>query len=227
MGVAFFVSLISRIMSKMNYANGRIPDSYLSSIPGGRLRHDAAAAWNAMVVEARHRGFAVPYPAGSVSSYRPYSAQVYFWNLYQSGRGNPAARPGTSNHGWGVAVDVKSDGWRTMQILGSKYGFTHIEGAQVHEAWHWSNAAGPNAKFPRFTQEPEFRPLRYRSSGPRVRWVQRRLRAHGFKSVAGPGMSGYGFYGAATVSAVKRLQKAHHLTVDGIVGRDTWRVLGR
>lgn len=135
----------------MAYANGRLPRSELAPIPGGHLRRDAAAAWNAMCAEARRRSLPVPRPVGPVSSYRPITAQVYFWKLYKAGRGNPAAQPGTSNHGWGVAVDSTQPGWRTLGLLGPRHGFNHVEGARVREAWHFSNPAGAHARFPKHT----------------------------------------------------------------------------
>lgn len=130
-------------------SNGRLPATVLAPIPGGRLRKDAAAAWNAMCERARQQHRPVPRPVGPVSSYRDYDAQEHFWRLYQSGRGNPAARPGTSNHGWGVAVDALAAGWPTLRVLAPRYAFTNVEGARVGEAWHWSNPGGAGARFPR------------------------------------------------------------------------------
>jgi peptidoglycan hydrolase-like protein with peptidoglycan-binding domain/DNA invertase Pin-like site-specific DNA recombinase len=55
---------------------------------------------------------------------------------------------------------------------------------------------------------------------PRVRALQRRLRALGLR----PGPVD-GLYGPRTAAAVERLQRDSGLTVDGIVGPQTWRVL--
>lgn len=41
-----------------------------------------------------------------LDGYRPYADQLRLWNLYQSGKGNLAAYPGTSDHGRGRAGDV-------------------------------------------------------------------------------------------------------------------------
>lgn len=203
-------------------ANGRLPASSLSSIPGGRLEHNAARAWNAMREHiGRHHGIWIA-PLGPNSSYRTYTAQLYFWNLYTSGRGNVAAHPGTSNHGWGNAVDVATT-TMAYYILkyGPSFGWSHAEGARVGEWWHFTYVGGT------FKPAKKFKPLRYRSEGRRVKWVQRRLRHKGFKSVPGRGQDGYGFYGRATVSAVKRFQNKHGLKADGIVGAKTWRRLAR
>lgn len=55
--------------------------------------------------------------------------------------------------------------------------------------------------------------LRQGASGDSVRYVQTRLRAHGFTSVAVDSK-----FGAATRSAVERFQALAGLTVDGVVG---------
>jgi len=107
----------------MAYRNGRLPDSVLAPIAGGRLRKDAAAAWNAMNVEARKQGVELR-PTGSRSSYRTYAEQLGFWELYQQGRGALAARPGTSNHGWGLAVDVPTVAMQNMiNRIGAPFGW--------------------------------------------------------------------------------------------------------
>src|SRR5688500_10749736 len=79
--------------------NGKIPDSELAEIPGGRLTKEAAANWLAMRQKGGQELGVWIAPIGPRGSYRTYDEQVYFWQLYQSGKGNLAARPGTSNHG--------------------------------------------------------------------------------------------------------------------------------
>lgn len=117
--------------------NGRLPSTDLAPIPGGRLRKDAAAAWNAMN-EAAGGGLR---PTGPQSSYRDYANQVRFWNLYQSGQGNLAARPGTSNHGWGVAVDLAAQWMRTwIDQHGAKFGWRKTEA--MGEWWHVNYVGG-------------------------------------------------------------------------------------
>lgn len=59
------------------------------------------------------------------------------------------------------------------------------------------------------------RPLRYGASGPDVRELQRYLRLVGIKTVVD------GKFGVDTVEAVKRFQRAAHLTQSGVVGRNT------
>jgi len=108
----------------------------LSPIAQGQLANAAAAAWNAMNVEARSLGVEL-LPTGSKSSYRTYEQQVELWNLYQSGRGNLAAHPGTSNHGWGLAVDLATESMRSMiDRIGRKYGWSKATSDAQSEWWH-------------------------------------------------------------------------------------------
>ncbi len=85
-----------------SYPNGRIPDQALcplGSAPGHRLRADAAAAFEAM---SAAYGTVFGSPICVTDSYRSYAAQV---DVYAR-RPALAARPGTSDHGWGTAVDL-------------------------------------------------------------------------------------------------------------------------
>src|SRR3954463_2078862 len=86
--------------------NGRLADSELAGVPGGRLAREAAANWLALRAKGGNDLGIWISPLGDRSSYRTFAGQQQFWDLYQSGRGNLAARPGTSNHGWGNAVDL-------------------------------------------------------------------------------------------------------------------------
>lgn len=132
----------------MAFENGRLPDAALSPILNGQLRKDAAAAWNAMNVESRKLGLALR-PTGSKSSYRTYEQQVELYLAYQRGTGNLAAKPGTSNHGWGLAVDLASQEMRTMvDRIGEKYGWAKRWSDAPSEWWHikWLEGhwAGPD-----------------------------------------------------------------------------------
>lgn len=122
--------------------NGRLPDSALSSIPGGRLAQGGPArSWIAMRYYIGRKHGVWLSPTGPNSSYRSYAKQVEFWNAYQAGRGALAARPGTSNHGWGKAVDIPT---AQMQQQVRKYG--HLFGWGIaggvlssdapSESWH-------------------------------------------------------------------------------------------
>src|SRR3954469_19819372 len=61
------------------------------------------------------------------------------------------------------------------------------------------------------------KPLKRGSHGARVKVLQRDLRIS----------PADGVFGTGTSRAVRRFQRRHHLTVDGIVGTVTWRLVHR
>jgi hypothetical protein len=89
--------------------NGRIPAALLDRIEppqhdpdlgGPAVMHpEAARAMSALLGEAP-AGLAVKY------SYRTLAKQTEKYAAWKNGSGNLAAFPGTSNHGWAVAVDL-------------------------------------------------------------------------------------------------------------------------
>lgn len=131
------------------YDNGRIPVNTLQPIPWEArysLRADATAALVAMNTAFRAQfGYDLPINDG----YRDYEGQVRAKAQY----GGEAATPGTSNHGWALAIDV---GDRSHYRLGyshpiylwlkanaGRYGWAHPQWAEPgdpggpDEAWHW------------------------------------------------------------------------------------------
>ena len=89
-----------------------------------------------MNVEARSLGCEL-YPTGSKSSYRTYEQQVELYQMYLNGTGNLAAVPGTSNHGWGLAVDLATQTMRSMvDRIGAKYGYSKRCSDAQSEWWH-------------------------------------------------------------------------------------------
>jgi len=122
-------------------ANGRLPASDLADIPGGRLRKDAAASWLRMRQRIGKETGVWICPTSRRTAYRPIADQNYFWNLYRSGRGALAAVPGTSNHGWGIAVDLPTPAMQAaVRKYGSEYGWGIRGGGPwtdaPSEAWH-------------------------------------------------------------------------------------------
>ncbi|CAF1036326.1 unnamed protein product [Adineta steineri] len=101
-----------------------------------------------MAAAAKQAGVAIKIASG----FRTVARQEYFWNCYQTkscNNGNLAARPGTSNHGKGIALDLNTDcgsqsgakpncgGSKVYQWLyknGAKYGFKRTVQS---EPWHW------------------------------------------------------------------------------------------
>ncbi len=125
--------------SLQGFANGLLPSSALCPLEGTQgllLRADAAAAFNRMAA-------AGGMPCAG-NSYRSYSEQVALYRVKPS----LAAVPGTSNHGWGVAVDFAcgaesfgSAGYLWLKAHGPTYGWTHPSwaepGGNRPEPWHW------------------------------------------------------------------------------------------
>ena len=126
----------------MAYLNGRLPASALSDIPGGRLAKGAPArSWLAMRWFIYKREGVWLYPTGPNSSYRSLLKQQEFWSNYMKGQGPLAARPGTSNHGWGKAVDLPLPAQQAaVRRYGHLFGWG-IAGGKLSsdapsEAWH-------------------------------------------------------------------------------------------
>ena len=75
---------------------------------------------------------------GINETYRPYSEQVDLAKrkgLYS--QGGLAAKPGTSEHGWGMATDLElnSSAQSWMKKHASDYGFVNNV---PRESWHWA-----------------------------------------------------------------------------------------
>lgn len=121
--------------SLRGYGNGRIPREALETIGIGqhRLASAAAQAFKSMRAAATAAGVDI----GVTDSYRGYDEQVDLVRrkgLYS--QGGLAATPGTSPHGWGLAVDVDvtADGLAWMRANASQFGFVE---AVPREPWHW------------------------------------------------------------------------------------------
>ena len=126
------------------HENGRIPPGELCPLPGAashRLRCDAAAAYGRMATAYRAR-FGTRLCI--TDSYRPYDAQV------TTAERKPAlaAKPGTSNHGWALAVDLCGGAndfgtrqHRWLQANASTFGWRQPSWAAKNgsrpEPWHW------------------------------------------------------------------------------------------
>lgn len=83
------------------------------------------------------RELGLPIFGNVVSSYRTREQQQRLWNAYQNGTGNLAAKPGTSNHETGHAVDIASTFLSSHPDLRQwllQHGWTNdVPG----EPWHW------------------------------------------------------------------------------------------
>ena len=138
--------------------NGRVPAKLLVKVNSGRLHHQAAKAFHCMVIAAKKDGISL----GTVGHYRTFEGQEkLFLDRYQTtptGRvpkvtrqyqgktwylkkgKSPSASPGTSNHGWGLAVDIaNASGERLKWLLKNavSFGFSwEVEEGPNAEAWH-------------------------------------------------------------------------------------------
>jgi len=129
------------------FSNGAIPPSALCPLwgaPGHLLRADAAAGFERLA-----KAFAAEFgtPLCVTDSYRTLASQI---RVYAE-KPTLAARPGTSNHGWGTALDlcggIQSFGttehaW--MLTHAPLYGWFHPSWAEPDgpkpEPWHWEFA---------------------------------------------------------------------------------------
>ena len=161
-------------LRSLGYQNGRLPDEALVTVSthgsyacrvaavGG-----AADAWMLLVEVAAVDG--VDIEGGWC--YRTYEEQLAVWTsrrCYVPGNCDgdpypPTAEPGTSVHGWGLAIDIwgaadltlscnsPEFGW--MQVNGPRFGWVHPAwahcGQPAAEPWHWEFAGTPA------TEEPE------------------------------------------------------------------------
>ena len=117
------------------YDNGRLPDAALTSIGIGnhRLAAPAASAFQKMIDAAKADGVEI----GVTDSYRSYDAQVDVARrkgLYS--QGGLAAKPGTSDHGLGLALDLDLDDRALNWMRGNAGRFGFVEDTP-RETWHW------------------------------------------------------------------------------------------
>jgi D-alanyl-D-alanine carboxypeptidase len=117
------------------YGNGRIPANALEQVgtTGHKLWAPAAESLTRMMADAERAGVHI----GVTDSYRPYAEQVDLARrkgLYS--QGGLAAKPGTSEHGWGMAADLDLDAKALAWVRdnASAYGFYNTA---PRESWHW------------------------------------------------------------------------------------------
>ena len=126
------------------HENGRIPAAELCPLAGApthRLRCDAADAYGKMATAYRAH---FRTRLCITDSYRPYEAQV----AAHQEKPALAAEPGTSNHGWALAVDLCGGAndfgtrqHRWLQANASRFGWYQPKWATRTgprpEPWHW------------------------------------------------------------------------------------------
>ncbi|WP_131100234.1 M15 family metallopeptidase [Streptomonospora litoralis] len=128
------------------HPNGLLPQNSLCELPqdGESLRGDAAVDFMKM-----NQAYAERFGESMclTSSYRDLSKQQ---SLYATKPPGMAAVPGTSNHGWGLAVDlcggVQNQGspqFNWLEENSTKWGWFHPQWAYSNpfEPWHWEYEA--------------------------------------------------------------------------------------
>ncbi|MBD7979592.1 D-alanyl-D-alanine carboxypeptidase family protein [Oerskovia merdavium] len=132
-----------------NYANGKIPASALTTLSFARshmLRCDAAAMLEELSAAYQQR---FGEPIGLTDSYRSYASQV----ATRAAKPGLAAVPGTSNHGWGLAIDLTSPAsnpgsaqYKWLRANAPLYGWDNPAWARTNgskpEPWHFEYASG-------------------------------------------------------------------------------------
>lgn len=146
----------------MAYQNGRLPASALALIPGTSQRIAVELLDQVIALRAAfkaHFGKNLAVTDG----YRDEAGQVAARNRYLSGKGAYAVPPGTSNHGWGKAIDFGS----RVNILGTdehdwmvanapRFGFVWLRraGNGSIEPWHFDGSAVPASNYIDFPGVP-------------------------------------------------------------------------
>ena len=140
---------------KEKYQNGKIPKRALKEVDSGHLMEkNASDSYRRMKKDALKDGIelVLPYetsgyrPCGEKGDYIQRNCNTGFtqwcaWEKYKANVGNLAANPTTSkgcksNHGWGIAIDVKgSDVKKWLRDNGEKYG------------WWWGEAPSEDWQF--------------------------------------------------------------------------------
>lgn len=147
--------------------NGKVPPQMLVKLKcGGQMWRWAGVSFNVLIADARTAGIKIR----NQGDYRPFEQQLTLfkdrYSLKDEGRvpqvtrqyegkrwflrkgKSPSASPGTSPHGWALAIDVDVKDAKTLNWLcnnAPKYGF-YLQGSDPKspefEAWHWQYCVG-------------------------------------------------------------------------------------
>jgi hypothetical protein len=138
----------NRAVSVPGVTNGKLPLSYLAATKDGCVVYDEAInSLNAMVAAAARDGVKLR----GIGCYRDYATQVIVRDEWCSrGQCQMAAVPGTSNHGWGKAVDFADQsgeltfdavGYAWLKAWAGLFGWIHPAAMEpdgsIPEPWHW------------------------------------------------------------------------------------------
>jgi len=127
-------------------SNGQIPSSELCTLWDGRTQVRADAAVKLAELNEAYKA-AWGESMCITDGFRSYSQQV----ATKAAKGYLAAAPGTSNHGWGLAVDICPDTysgsrWDWLAANAPAFGWDNPDwarpGGSKYEPWHWEYSAG-------------------------------------------------------------------------------------
>lgn len=133
-----------RYTDPRGFPNGQLRPDQLCRVPGARSdvwRMSCRAVGDFTALNQAYRArfgrdLQVDHLRGT--AYRTVGDQQVLYAKYGSPR---AAKPGTSNHGWGLALDLAMGGgnhssatYRWLKENGPRYGFVD---EVPHEDWHW------------------------------------------------------------------------------------------
>ncbi|GAA3845244.1 hypothetical protein KACC15558_29540 [Brevibacterium ammoniilyticum] len=120
-------------------SNGELPEEWLCKVGVGdhKLRSDAAVAFAEMNAAFKKD---TGKDIGITDSYRDMAGQV----SVAARKPGFAARPGTSNHGWGLALDLDTSNYDWLEANAGKYGWENPDWAKAnaYELWHWEYVPG-------------------------------------------------------------------------------------
>lgn len=139
--------------------NGQLPAQWLvPATTGCTVYWEAAASLRELIANAARDGITIT----PVSCYRDYAGQVAARESWCArGQCHMAAVPGTSNHGWGKAIDLRdgagpmtydSAGYKWLLEKAGFYGWLHPKvmkaDGPVPEPWHWEWVGDGGKMFP-------------------------------------------------------------------------------
>ena len=242
------------------YDNGQLPTSILEKIGMGNfvMVREAARAHRALMKKAKRDGIRLWTSGSPYRSFDGQKALFYkrydnapkpapwrkefwegkWWWLRKNKYGRPvagAAKPGTSNHGKGCAIDwarknsvgaTVSLDTKTLNWLASNAPNFGFYNTVESENWHWCWVLGdgpmPPAVLAEEGQYPDpvvatmMPPLQIGDTGEVVKVLQEKLNKKGYTLLVD------GSFGPRTENVVKTFQTYNGLLANGIVDQRVW-----
>lgn len=118
--------------------NGRLDDCHLERALGGaRIEKNARVSWDFLVNECLKAGVVLTY----TGIYRTLQQQQDLW---EERGGQGVARPGTSKHGWGLAVDMSINGYGAGAVAIDNHALDVVAWILIgHQLpWAWEGTPG-------------------------------------------------------------------------------------